>query len=142
MILLLLKPKLPFGLSFLLLNLNHYLYVLRSLFLLSPILLKSLLSKVFILLCLCCLLLGSFIGVVFVGLYLLVYVFLHVEMHLCFHGLLLKLLVLSLQFHLLVFHVPSSLHNNVSGALSRLVNLSNRLNVLILICYVLCPLRT
>ena len=50
-------------------------------------------------------------------------------MHLCLHSLFLQLLVLSLQLHLLVFHVPSSLHNNVCGPFPGFIYLSNRLKI-------------
>ena len=127
-ILLLLELKLTLSLSLLLLIFYHHFYVLRSLLLLTSLLQQSLLNLLFFLFCFASLQLCPFISIILVCLNLGVQFLLHVEMHLRFHGLLLKLLVLSLQFHLLVFHVPSTLHNYICCSFASLVYLSNRLN--------------
>lgn len=135
-ILLINKLLLPFRLSFSLLNFDHHFYVLRLFFFLFSQKLKSLFVQLLLLFCFEGFCHSPWLRLHLIYLDVLIQFFFHRQVGLSLSCLLLKLLVLSLQFYLLILHVTSSLHDNVGCPLPRFINLSNSLyNCLVKLTY-------
>lgn len=121
------KQPLPFSMGISLLNFNHSLYISCPFFFLPPQQLKTLFVDILFFLSAESFVKRFLLGLHLICLYVLIYLFFHLVVQRGLELLIFKLLVLTLQFYLLVFHVSTTLHHDISCASTGLIDFANSL---------------